>query len=115
MTRRGSCPVRTLAIAWRVAPTSSDARSVIGISSSRIAGGSSGRTWVIRRSSRRYNTMSRGDGGGAESPALPARSDYRIEIEVVGHALALVAERIDEQLDAPLGLCQRVHSQVDIE
>jgi hypothetical protein len=46
-----------LAIACRVAATTSDARSVMGISSSRIAGGRSGRTWVIRRSSMRFNTM----------------------------------------------------------
>src|SRR5215510_447779 len=53
--RRGSRPSRTLAMAVRVSATTFDARSLIGISSSRIAGGISGRTWVIRRSSVRLN------------------------------------------------------------
>src|SRR5689334_1257547 len=112
MTRRGSCPLRTLAIACRVAATSSDARSVIGISSSRIAGDSSGRTWVIRRSSRRFNTMTRGRG---MRPADQITLERPLEIEVVRYASALIAERIDQQLNAVLRLCQRVHSQVDIE
>src|SRR5690348_611725 len=87
-----------------VVPTTSRARSVIGISSSRIAGGSSGRTCVIRRSSRRFNTT-----------ADQNTSGVLLEIEVVRHAGILIAERINEQLDAALGLGQRVHSQVDIE
>src|SRR5262245_32422946 len=113
MTSRGSCPVSTWAIACRVALTSSDARSVIGISSSRLDGGSSGRAWVIRRSSRRFNTISRRAGLAAPPIRLP--QTRLLEIEVVRHAGVPVAERIDEQLNPPLRLCQRVHSQVDIE
>jgi hypothetical protein len=41
----------TAVIAARVSETTIDARSLIGISSSRIAGGISGRTSRIRRSS----------------------------------------------------------------
>src|SRR5881398_3673789 len=51
MTRRGSRPASAWATAARASATTFDARSLIGISSRRIAGGMSGRTWVIRRSS----------------------------------------------------------------
>ena len=54
-TSRGSRPSSTLAIATRVSETTFEARSLIGISSSRIAGGMSGRTCVMRRSSVRRN------------------------------------------------------------
>ena len=50
-TSRGSRPSSTSAIAARASETTFEARSLIGISSSRIAGGMSGRTCVIRRSS----------------------------------------------------------------
>jgi hypothetical protein len=43
------------AIAWRASDTIFETRSVIGISSSRMAGGMSGRTSVMRRSSVRLN------------------------------------------------------------
>src|ERR1700730_8244027 len=59
MTRRGSRPSIALETATRVLETILDARSLSGISSSRIAGGMSGLTCVIRRSSVRRNI--RGD------------------------------------------------------
>ncbi len=55
-TSRGiAAAASTLAIADRAFETTLEARSLIGISSSRIAGGMSGRTCVMRRSSVRWN------------------------------------------------------------
>src|SRR5438876_737571 len=54
-TSRGSRPWSALAIACRASETMLLTRSVIGISSSNIAGGMSGRTSVMRRSSVRLN------------------------------------------------------------
>ena len=50
-TSAESRPSMTFAIVCRVSETTFDARSLIGISSSRIAGGMSGRTSLMRRSS----------------------------------------------------------------
>src|SRR5471032_2851941 len=51
MTSRGSAPSMTAVIAARASETTFEARSLIGISSIRIAGGISGRTSRMRRSS----------------------------------------------------------------
>ena len=56
-TSRGSWPAITRATALRVSETTFDALSLIGISSSRMAGGMSGRVSVIRRSSVRWSIL----------------------------------------------------------
>src|SRR5215207_612165 len=76
MTSRGSRLSMALATAVRVLDTTFEAPSVIGISSSRIAGGMRGRTLVMRRSSVRLNIqyrIPRMDQGSDDAPAPDCR------------------------------------------
>src|SRR5437867_3913242 len=71
MTSRGSVPAMMFEMAARASETTSDARALTGISSSRIAGEMSGRTSRIRRSSVR-RTIGR---------TLPAKPNRKPEAE----------------------------------